>query len=214
MKNHILNVEGIPGSGKSTAAAQLDCSFRAAGLNSYWVREEAQEHPIGTSKLPRSNSVESLATSYLGAWRAFVKGNTRVAILDGYALQSSVRFLFAMNAQENTLRQYFDAWQKIGEQSSSIVFLKVENPESHFRQFLFPLRGENWCQKIASYVSATPFGKKHNLKGDEGTIKFWSMYQTVCLELLSDCIVTTRIQNYTDRSWIESHLEFMEHEPK
>ena len=209
MNSHILNIEGIPGSGKSTAASQLNNLFLAAGIDSFWIREEAGGHPIGTAGLHRLNGVESLAIAYLGAWKAFVSENTRLVVLDGYALQSTVRFLFAMNAPASTLRRYFDAWQKIGENNSSIVFLKVENPEIHFRQFLFPQRGAAWCRKIASYVAATPYGKKHRLTGDEGTIEFWLRYQSTCLELLRDSVVTTRIQNYSDRSWIESHLETM-----
>ena len=122
VKNHILNVEGIPGSGKSTAAAQLNDLFRAAGLSSYWVREEARDHPIGTSWLPRTVGIENLAASYLDAWRAFVKQNSQIAILDAYALQSSVRFLFAMNAPEHTLRRYFQTWQEIGKPNSCLLY--------------------------------------------------------------------------------------------
>lgn len=214
MKNHILNIEGIPGSGKSTAAAKLNVSFRAAGIDSYWAREEAPNHPIGTSKLSRTVDAESLATSYLDAWRAFVQKNTQIAILDGYALQSSVRFLFAMNAPEHTIDRYFINWQKIAQLNSSIVFLKVEDTETHFRDFVFPLRGEDWCEKISSYVSATPFGRRYNLIGNKGTIEFWSKYQTVCLDLLRDAVVTTRIQSYTDRSWIESQFDFIQHAMK
>lgn len=214
MKNHILNVEGIPGSGKSTAAAQLNDLFRAAGLSSYWVREEAQDHPIGTSRLPRTVGIENLAASYLDAWRAFVKENSQIAILDAYALQSSVRFLFAMNAPEHTLHRYFQTWQEIGKPNSSIVFLKVEDTERHFRDFVFPLRGEDWCRKISSYVSATPFGREHGLTGNSGAIEFWSRYQTVCLELLRNSVVTTQIHSYTDHSWIEAHLEFLQHAAK
>jgi len=51
MTPHILNIEGIPGSGKSTAAAQLDRLFRAVDIDSYWVCEETPDHPIGTSRL-------------------------------------------------------------------------------------------------------------------------------------------------------------------
>ena len=211
MKKHILNIEGIPGSGKSTTAACLDSLFRANGIDSYWVREEDQNHPIGTSRLSRSVGAEKLAIRYLYSWEEFVRSNTRVAILDGYALQSSVRFLFAMNAPQSVLNSYFSKWQKIGELSSSIVFLVVEDPVQHFHDFVFPLRGEDWCRKVSSYVSATPFGQARGLSGNAGLIEFWSQYQNVCLELLRDPVVSTRIQNYNDRSWIEEYSEFLQH---
>jgi len=214
MKKHVLNIEGIPGSGKSTAAAQLDGLFRMAGIDSYWIREEASDHPIGTTKHSRTEGAEKLVGSYLNSWENFFKDNNQVAILDGYALQSTVRFLFAMKVPERAIHQYFGEWQKIGQLSSSIVFLEIENPEKHFREFVFPLRGESWCRKVSSYVSSTPLGQERGFVGDEGLIEFWSEYQFVCLELLRDCIVSTRIQNYTDRSWIETHLELMQHAAK
>jgi len=211
MKSHILNIEGIPGSGKSSAAAQLNGLFRADGIDSYWVREEDPNHPIGTSQLPRTDGAEKLASYYLGLWEEFVRSNRQVVILDGYALQSSVRFLFAMNAPQRVLNGYFSEWKNIGQFCSSIVFLQVEDPGKHFRNCVFPLRGENWCQKVSAYVSATPFGKERGLVGNQGLIEFWSEYQAVCLELLHDSIVSTRIQNYTDRSWIEGQLKLMKH---
>lgn len=89
---HILNVEGIPGAGKSTTAAQLDESFRLSGIDSYWVLEEAPDHPIGALQLCRDSGEENFVSACLKSWEYFVKTHTRVAILDGYALQSTVRF--------------------------------------------------------------------------------------------------------------------------
>ncbi|MGC1441401.1 MAG: hypothetical protein WA888_12390, partial [Burkholderiaceae bacterium] len=86
---HILNVEGIPGAGKSTTAAQLDESFRLSGFDSYWVLEEASDHPIGTAGLRRDQGEEKFASACLESWKGFVEQNSRVAILDGFALQST-----------------------------------------------------------------------------------------------------------------------------
>jgi len=209
MKNHILNIEGIPGSGKSISAAKLNELFCANGVDSFWVDEVEPNHPIGTSLVPRTDGPENLSRHYLELWEEFVRSNSKISVLDGYALQNTVRFLFAMNASQNMLSHYFSRWQKIGQLSSSIVFLRVEDPVKHFHDFVFPLRGRDWCEKVSSYVSSTPFGKDRGLVGNEGQIEFWSEYQTVCLGLLRDSAVSVRIQNYTDRSWIDDHLEFM-----
>jgi len=211
MKKHVLNIEGIPGSGKSTAAAQVDRLFRANSIDSYWVWEEDPNDPIGTSRLSRTVGVDVLASRYLDSWKEFVRRNRKVAILDGYALQSSVRFLFALNAPQSTISSYFSKWQKITQFGSSMVYLKVEDPAKHFSDFVFPLRGEEWRQKVSSYVSATPLGRERGLEGSEGLIEFWSEYQTVCLELLCNSVVPIRIQNYADRSWIEESLEFTQY---
>ena len=206
MSKHVLNIEGIPGVGKSTAAARIDSLLRESNIDSYWVREEDPEHPIGTLWLPRTGSAEKIASAYLECWEAFVNRNSQVAVLDGYAFQSTVRFLFAMNADRSTVHRYFSDWQNIGTPGVSLVFLRVDNPVKHFREFVFPMRGEVWCQKVSSYVSSTPFGRVRSLAGKEGLIEFWSEYQTVCLELLRCPKVSTRIQNYSDRSWISQQL--------
>lgn len=209
---HILNIEGIPGAGKSTTAAQLDKSFRQRGIDSYWVHEIAKDHPIGALKLQKNLGEEAFVSACLKSWGVFYSENSRVAILDGYALQSTVRFLFAMNAAENTIQEYFRKWQKTGDSLSSIVFLKVAEPEKHFREFVFPLRGEDWCRKLSSYVSSTPYGMVHELSGVDGVIKFWSEYQTVCLALLDEPAIPTLIRNHSDRNWIDSHWKSIRHD--
>ncbi|MGC1442818.1 MAG: hypothetical protein WA888_19615 [Burkholderiaceae bacterium] len=134
-----------------------------------------------------------------------------MAILDGFALQSTVRFLFALNASRHTIEEYFGKWQEIGESCSSIVFLNVAEPEKHFREFVIPLRGEDWCRKVSSYVSATPYGLERNFSGVDGLINFWSEYQAVCLDLLSESTIATLIGDHMDRRWIESYLRSIQY---
>ena len=123
-----------------------------------------------------------------------------------------MRLLFAMNAAENTILEYFRKWQRIGDSCSSILFLRVMDPEKHFREFVFPLRGEDWCRKLSTYVSSTSYGLERKLTGVDGVIKFWSDYQRVCLALLSEPSIPTLIQNHSDRSWIESHWKSIRHD--
>lgn len=208
MKN-ILNVEGIPGSGKSTTAEQLDDSFRQHNIDSYWIDEIAKDHPIRNPKSQNNLSEKDFISTSLTTWQSFVSDNLRVAILDGYALQSTVRFLFAMNASEKTIQEFFREWQEIGDSCSSMVFLKVLEPEKHFGEFVFPLRGKEWCRKLSSYVSSTPYGVAHELTGLDGIIKFWSEYQTICLDLLVEPTTPTQIRNHSERDWIQSYWKSM-----
>lgn len=203
----ILHIEGIPGSGKSTGASQFNRCCLSNRLDSYWVAEEMADHPITPAGLRADSGSDGYAQLCLAAWRNFVIHNNRIAILDGFALQSTVRFLFANGVPDEQIMQYFEQWQQIGGSSTSLVFLRIADPETHFEHFVIPLRGEQWTTKLEAYVARTRFGIAHGLNGKNGLIEFWSEYQELCLKLLAGACIKVDIVDAHFDGWEASYLE-------
>ncbi len=186
----IVHLEGVPGSGKTTASKQLCEHLCKRGLDAVWLLEEDRDHPIMPASLRKQSSAPDFPDLCLATWRSYCASHDKIVILDGYALQSTVRLMFANSLAQDAIYKYFDQWIEIGRPYLPIIFLHVEHPDEHYEQ-ITDERGPDWTRKLIKYVSGTPYGRANGLDGKEGFIKFWSEYQDFCLRLLNTSNVET-----------------------
>ena len=184
----VIHVEGIPGAGKTTAARRLCQGLAERGFDVFWALEESADHPVMPKARRSFIGASDFPALCLGAWREFVSTNERVAVLDGYAFQSTVRFMYASGLSRDVITNYFYAWQAIG--NSALVFLHVEAVVEHYERVLDE-RGEDWTSKLFAYVAATPIAERHGWSGLAGFLAFWTRYQDVCLDLVAAAKVPT-----------------------
>ena len=71
MKTNLIIVEGLPGSGKSTAAAMIAEKLKQQGRRVICVDEDAAEHPADFSDYDFPD-FETERTMILEKWRSFV----------------------------------------------------------------------------------------------------------------------------------------------
>jgi len=200
-----IHFEGLPGSGKTTASERFCRLLRSNDIASSWWIEEAPDHPIR----PREGCALSRAYYfphvYLDAWSAFLKLSNSTVVLDGYAFQSTVRFLYANQLPRAQIKDYFDRWQELAPETT-LVYFSVENPGKHFDAVLEE-RGEAWLSKLHRYVERTPIGVANGLQGGAGFVEFWSNYQQLCHELLEAANVPVYLIG--SRSWKDDDLNFL-----
>jgi thymidylate kinase len=201
----VIHFEGLPGSGKTTAASQFCEVLRSNGVDANWWREEASDHPVRGRDIGASLQPDDYPHHYLNAWKAFVESSSGTVVLDGYALQSTVRFMFAHHLATRNIENYFNAWQALAP-DETIVYLLVNNPEEHCEAVLAE-RGHDWSNKLYRYTERTPVGIANGLQGKSGFIEFWSDYQRLCLRLLEDADIP--VYFIDARSWNRDDLKVL-----
>ncbi|MDP1736027.1 MAG: hypothetical protein Q8L23_01150 [Caulobacter sp.] len=185
-KRQLWSVEGIPGSGKSITAERLndDCASRRQAAR--WWLEELRDHPVVPAALRGAAAEPDFPNRCLEVFRAFLTREDGVLILDGAAMQSTIRFMFANRREVEEIADYFDRWSVLVEpMAPRLVFLDIDDPERHYLDFLIPLRGAEWTDKLVRYVEGTPVARANAWQGIDGLIRFWSAYQDLCREMLS-----------------------------
>lgn len=133
----------------------------------------------------------------------FLNSSNKPVVLDGYALQSTVRFLYANRISRKQIEEYFNRWQELAPETT-LAYFSVENPSEHFDAVIAE-RGDEWSSKLYSYVEQTPIDIVNGLHGKTGFIEFWSNYQQLCLELLDAALIS--VHPICTRSWEDSDLE-------
>ena len=147
-----IHFEGLPGSGKTTASERFCRLLKSYGIDASCWLEKASNHPI----MPKEECALSREYDYqkycLDAWLTFLKSSNSTVVLDGYALQSSVRFLYANRIARKQVEDYFNRWQELAPETT-LIYLSVENPSKHYDVVLAE-RGDEWALKrrLASIV--------------------------------------------------------------
>jgi len=199
-----IHFDGISGSGKSTAAERLTGILQSKQIDAAWWLEESADHPVMPEERRALSRNSNFPDVCLEAWRSFLDSQLNaVAVLEGYAFQNTVRFLFEQRVNRYQIIKYFREWQEISP-DTSIIYLFVNDAAKHY-EVVLPERGKEWTQKLFAWVEGTPVGKASNLRGESGFVEFWSIYQELCLELLELAFI--EVQMIEARSWDDQTLE-------
>ena len=166
----VVLIEGLPGSGKTTMAEQLARERRAS-----WAREEARDHPVLPASVRARNREDDFDALCLAQWRAFVEPLDEPWVLEGCALQSTVRFMFANEWSRPRIDAYWRAFEEIIRPRTEQLIV-LPRDDDRIRK-AFAERGEEWRRKVSAWVASTPRG------GD--LTEFWSAYGALCDDLIS-----------------------------
>lgn len=198
-----IHFEGIPGAGKSTAAERMSGLLQAEDIDARWWLEEASDHPVMPRERRALSAQENFPEICLESWRTFLRDQPcKVAVLDGYAFQTTVRFMFERLASRARIDGYFRRWQEISP-DTFIAYLHVDSPGTHF-ELLMQERGADWTRKLVAWVERTPVGRTHGLHGEAGFVVFWKMYQDLCVDLLGTASVPVEV--IEAKCWDDQYL--------
>lgn len=200
-----IHFEGLPGSGKTSASVRFCRLLKSNGIDANWWPEVASNQPIMRKEECALVRQYDSPQNCLDAWLTFLKSSSNTAVIDGYALQSTVRFLYANRIARKQIEDYFQRWQELATETT-LVYIPVENPHEHYKVVLEE-RGDEWSRKLYRYVEHTPIGVANRLQGRTGFIEFWSNYQQLCHELLDAAYIPVYLIG--SRSWDDDDLEVL-----
>jgi hypothetical protein len=198
----LVLIEGIPGTGKSTMAAQLCAAANQSGIAARWYLEESNDHPVHPHSLAAQRKDADFPAACLRHWSEFArraKDDGMVHILEGSAFQSTVRFM--MEQRHAGIHGYFAEFQKsLAALSPLLMYLKPPQAAQHSR-CISAHRGKVWAGKVAAYLEQTPYCVQHGLTGIEGMHRFWSDYAGLCDDLVAATRMPHRVIEVAAGDW-------------
>lgn len=180
-------LEGLPGTGKTTAAERLCELCNSAGLPARWWLEEAKDHPVTPAELRRRAAETDFADLCVSAFHGFVRREAGVLILEGSSFQSTVRFMFADGWPVERIQDYLNRLSiTISPACPRLLVFRAVDVRRHFADFVAPVRGPEWVRKLVAYVERTPIATANSWSSFDGLVRFWADYQHLVLELASE----------------------------
>ena len=181
----VVLFEGLPGSGKTTTSQQVAAEYQQRGIPCVWEREEARDHPFFGPDVRRLHQRSDYDEICLAQWRHLVESPTQTRwVLDGCAMQSTVRFMFEQNWSIDAIESYWRRFeQTIGRARATLVYFTHPRPYEFVQRHTIPARGDAWS-RIARHVERTPAGHRLAAEGFDAAVEFWVRYRILCDSLL------------------------------
>ena len=185
-ETRLVLFEGIPGSGKSTAAGRLSQVLAHAGVPHRWWYEEAQGHPLHTygdwpsfdwmpeelfsGEAARRRTVIDAVLERWGTMAESLAQGEEVGILDGALFGHLTWTLFPAGAPDaETMSYVAEAERRVEVAKPCLVYLRQDDLGAGMRR-LAERRGKGWIERKAKQYEALPYSTERGLQGFDGLV--------------------------------------------
>jgi hypothetical protein len=176
----ILFIDGLPGSGKSTAAAEIGRRWPDSRV----FLEMHPNHPL-TVGVPPFGAIHQLHTADSFAARALQKldaflekaGSDVRYVFESHPLQSSaVRVLHQLDAPEPAILKFWsDLQDRLVAAEPWLLYFRESDP-GQAMEAIFRARGSAWQAYVVEALSQSPWMRERGLSGVAGVLEMVRHY--------------------------------------
>lgn len=207
MKNKeskLIFFEGQPGSGKTTLSKILFDEFVKKNIKTKLIDEYIQDTVIfGDYWETFENSGTEVIETFIHSWKRFIESieEEDVVIMDN-ALLNQVQYLMSLNTEKNDIERFFSDTIKLFENVKvSMIFFDGDSDKIIRR--INESRKNGWGERVAGFMSETPYQKKLNRSGIDGMVDFFSDSQELKRNILTGWTYPILKIDVTDQNWEE-----------
>ena len=180
----ILFIDGLPGSGKSTAAEAVGNSVSDRRV----FLETAPDHPLlvgapdqmgaAFEGIHETHSADSFAAAALGRLESFLAGAAHdvLYVFESHPIQSTVRVLFQLDAPQTTLLQFWsDLQDRLAVVQPRLIYFRERDPLQALKE-INRKRGPIWQKYLLEAFEKSPWMRARALSGNEGADRMFVAY--------------------------------------
>jgi hypothetical protein len=213
---HLILLDGLPGSGKSTATDYVAHCLNEAGVaaRAYYESEDGHPlnvggplHPAGVTTgeaLFRQYTVERYIAESLARWRTLAAETARngvVPVLDSYPYQNAARILLQMDADPARIAAYITEVEAIAAPlSPGLIFLEAADPVAAW-EWAVSVRGSEWAESTGAIVTECPYVWNRGLGTIDGMVAMMGAYAALLRDLLATTTLDHIVLPHTGGDW-------------
>jgi hypothetical protein len=180
----ILFIDGLPGSGKSTAAEAVGGAVSDVRV----YVETAPHHPLlvgapdqmgaAFADIHELHSADSFTAAALGRFESFLEGagHDVLYVFESHPIQSTVRVLFQLDAPRTTIMQFWsDLQDRLADVQPRLIYFQERDPLQALKE-INRKRGPTWESYLVAAFEQSPWMKARALSGIEGAYQMFVAY--------------------------------------
>jgi hypothetical protein len=199
LETRFLFLEGIMGSGKTTAAWTIAETLQRQGIAARFLAEgptlDEPAHPLRVATaLPHPNAVwldispEAYIERSLALWRTFLeeaRSSTTITVCDGLLFHGNMTDLLLLNAAPEVLRDYITRLlAQIEELRPALIYLYPADLATALRG-ICERRGPAWEAYQVNWKVGSLYGVARGLSGFAGLLSLYQDYRTLCDDIFA-----------------------------
>ncbi len=185
----LVCLEGLPGSGKSTAAQSLAIDCMRMGLPARWYYEEERPHPWAAFFDPAREDVDTFIRGLCERCGSFAAHPPAgIQVVEAHLLQGPVGSLLiqdhAPHAIHALVRSMFTALAPL---EPRLCYLATTDLPGRLRNLLRFRWGSAEDNPYVSRLDASPYGVRRGIRGAAGLLAFLQESDAIQRELVAAC---------------------------
>jgi hypothetical protein len=187
-------IEGIMGSGKSTATRNIARRLKESGIAAIGITEGVSPHPIRFDwDEPWSEmSPAAVAEGQIAGWRSFVASSViqdRISVVDGQLFHGNLTSLLLLEADRNAIAAYCREIVAIIEPLRPLlIYLRQDDVERAIRT-VSAQREATWVEYQVNWKLGSPYARRRGLAGLNGLIALYRDYRALTDQLFADLAI-------------------------
>jgi hypothetical protein len=229
LDSHLIVLDGLPGSGKTTTGQWLTSLLQGHGLNVRWLPEAEVSHPLwwyqhwnGAEYQPpdfESTPIETFIQTSLRKWKDFVDRaltNVQLHVAESLFFQNAVAMFLMGGARPAMLFEYAQDVQAIAQNLNPIlIYFRHVDTATALRK-ICTLRGQTFEDELIHNMEQFPYLRQRGLKGLKGVTTLWSEICTITDTLYDKYTIHKLSIEISEGNWQMYHqqiLDFLDFHP-
>lgn len=211
----IVLIDGLPGSGKSTACGKVTEDLKMLGHQATSIYETQQDHPLHVIPTDETGAAwadihlridaDSFVSQSLERWKALLSDKQRPTyVIESFPFQSFIRVLFQMDTPADRIQDHWNHWlETITGNQASFIYFKEPNPRELF-EMACAVRGIEWTSYMCQSCEQMPYAHSRGWLGKNAVVGVLSEYAALIDQLVDaipipTLVVESQPQDYSQR---------------
>lgn len=222
-QTQLVFFEGLAGSGKSTMTHFMARQLKRADIPCTWHYEANASHPLHPfhdmksfrqfHRLIEAGQFQSIFDIYLENWQQFacqIRHSEEVILLDNLLFGALIWMLFPSGMPEVEFGEYLArVAEVIAPLDPCLIYLSQHDSMTALSRWLTRWGG-NMEQSAIATITASNYGKQHDLAGFDGLLRFWSDYHQMTDRAFSRFPFMKRNIENTTGNWMHSQQQVLD----
>ena len=222
LNSHLIVLDGLPGSGKSTTGQWLTARLQAHGLKASWLPEAEISHPLWwyqhwngiEYQTPdfKNTPIEAFIQNSLRKWEDFTasaQATDRLLVTESVFFQNAVAMFLMGGAMPARLVDYAQMVQEITRNLNTVlIYFRQDDPAASLKK-ICALRGQAFEDELIHNMEKFPYLSQRGLKGLDGVAMLWSDIRTITDDLFDKYTIPKISFETSDGNWQKYRQEIL-----